>query len=435
MIRPLHLILVLALSLPLPVRGQGTDAPPAETLPDAPLLRVEFPETETIPGQSLSLRLTVLVPTFMPDPPVWPSMELPNLLVRLPGRSTNPTSEQIEGETWSGVTRHYRLSPMVPGDFTIPAQNVIVTWSNPATGETEKVTLATEPVAFRGVVPEGAEGLDPFIAASELQLTQQIEGAPDAMTPGQSFSRTVTVEVQGVSPMFLPPLTPPGEIPGLAAYPDEPVIEETDTRGDPGGTRAERVTFVAEGGTDGMLPAVTLDWFDIDAGEVKTAQTETVAIRVDGPPASRAEPRDWRVLTGIAVAALFLALFVVFVIRRTTPVIRRRLDDRRQTVLASEAHAWRVLGRTLSARDHAALRPALDLWAARAGDPDPRQDAGVQAALLALGAVQYGRVTGAGKPDSAVWEALGDALSRARAAAATRPASDVLPPLNPEGAV
>lgn len=435
MIRPLHLILVLALSLPLPVRGQGTDTPPGETAPDAPLLRVEFPETETIPGQSLSLRLTVLVPTFMPDPPVWPSMELPNLLVRLPGRSTNPTSEQIEGETWSGVTRHYRLSPMVPGDFTIPAQDVIVTWNSPATGETEKVTLATEPVVFRGVVPEGAEGLDPFIAARDLQLTQQIDGAPDAMTPGQSFSRTVTVEVQGVSPMFLPPLTPPGEIPGLAAYPDEPVIEETDTRGDPGGTRAERITFVAEGGTDGVLPTVSLDWFDIDAGEVKTAQTEIVVVRVDGPPASRAEPRDWRVLAGIAVAALFVALLLVFAVRRVVPVIRRRIDDRRQVVLASEAHAWHVLRRTLSAQDHAALRPALDLWAARAGHPDPRQDAGVQAALLALGAAQYGRTTDAAKPEDGVWDLLGDALSRARTATVTRPATEVLPPLNPEGAV
>ncbi|AVO39077.1 BatD family protein [Pukyongiella litopenaei] len=425
MIRRLHLILVLALVLPGPVRGQGADTPQ---------LRVRFPETETIPGQSLSLRLTVLVPTFMPDPPVWPSMELPNLLVRLPGRSTNPTSERIGGETWSGVTRHYRLSPMVPGNFTIPAQDVVVTWNNPATGETEKVTLVTDPVAFRGVVPEGAGGLDPFIAASDLHLTQQIDGTPEAMTPGQSFTRTVRIEVQGVSPMFLPPLMPSGDIPGIAAYPDEPVVEETDTRGDPGGARTESVTFVAEGGTEGVLPAVSLDWFDIDAGEVRTAQAETVAIRVDGPPVSRAEPRDRRVLAAIAVAALLVAWLIALALRRVMPALRHRIDARRRDVLASEAHAWRVLTRALAARDHAALRPALDLWASRAGRPDPRRDAGVQSALLALGAAQYGRAVGAGNREGAAWDALGDALRRARRVSASRPEAGVLPPLNPEGA-
>ena len=52
----------------LPVRAQ-----------DGPILRTEFEETQAIPGQSLSLRLTVLVPIYMPAAPVWPAMEVPNV--------------------------------------------------------------------------------------------------------------------------------------------------------------------------------------------------------------------------------------------------------------------------------------------------------------------------------------------------------------------
>ena len=68
--------------------------------PGTPILRVDFPETEAIPGQFLTLRLTVLVPTFMPAPPVWLSFEAPNLLVRVPEGGTSPVSERIDGETW-----------------------------------------------------------------------------------------------------------------------------------------------------------------------------------------------------------------------------------------------------------------------------------------------------------------------------------------------
>lgn len=64
---------------------------------DGPILATDFPETEAIPGQPLSLRVTVLVPTFMPSPPQWPSMEAPNLHVRVV--STGGTSQSVDGAT------------------------------------------------------------------------------------------------------------------------------------------------------------------------------------------------------------------------------------------------------------------------------------------------------------------------------------------------
>ena len=255
-------------------------APPAgaqeDVAPDGPVLRVEFDETEAIPGQPLSLRMTVLVPTFLPEPPVWPSLEAPNLLVRLPERSTNPTSARVGGETWAGVTRNYRISPMVPGEFAIPPQEVVVTWADPESNAPARAILRSEALAFRGVVPAGAEGLDPFVAATSLELAQTIEGEPGAMTPGDSVTRTVVATVAGTAPMFLPELMPPVAIEGVAAYPDEPLIAETDDRGTLGGSRTERVTLVAEGGGSGAVPAVTLDWYDLETGRVETASVETL---------------------------------------------------------------------------------------------------------------------------------------------------------------
>jgi MlrC C-terminus len=377
-------VVLLVLAFAPPLGAQEADEPAG------PVLEVDFKEAEAVPGQPLSLRLTVLVPTFMPKPPVWPSLEAPNLLVRLPEGSTGPTSKRIGGQTWSGITRHYRISPMVPGDFAIPPQEVMVTFADPDTNEPTKATLSTEPLAFSGVVPVGAEGLDPFLAAEALKLEQEITGDPETMAPGESVTRTVTARIRGTSPMFLPDLLPAMTVEGLAAYADEPALAEADDRGVLSGTRTERVTLVAEGGGSGEAPPVSLDWYNLKTGKVETATLEGFAISVDGPPARSAEPRDWRVIALTALAGALAVALALWLLRRLLPPLGRWVRARRADWLASEARAYARLRQVAKHRDHAALRPALDAWAAKVSGPDPRRDARLQDALRQLGAARYG---------------------------------------------
>lgn len=396
---------------------------------EEPVLQVTFEETEAIPGQPLSLRLTVLAPTFMPAPPVWPSLEAPNLLVRLPERSTGPTSQKIGNATWSGVTRHYRISPMVPGAFFIPPQEVVVTWADPETNEPRQATLATERLDFTGVLPEGAEGLDPFIAADSLELKQEVTGEPGALRPGDSLERTVVATIRGTSPMFLPPLLPPVDVAGVAAYPDEPVLNEAEERGVLGGTRTESVTLVAEGGGRGEVPAVSLDWYNLKSGAVETASVAGFAIEVDGPAATSAEPRDWRAIGLVTLAALAALAVGVWLLRRLLPLLCRWLHERRAAWLASEKHAFGALERVVARQDDAALRPALDAWAARLAGPDPRHHPGVREGLVAIGAASYARRASGDR--AAGWRALATALPEARRTALAQGESAALPPLNP----
>ncbi|SDW07693.1 Oxygen tolerance [Albimonas donghaensis] len=437
--------------------ARGADSAPAaaaETAPTRPILRLDLDAAEAVPGQPLTLRLTVLVPTFMPRPPDWPDFEAPNLLVRLPGRATSPVSERVGAETWSGVSRRWRIAPMIPGDIPVPAQEVRVTWSDPDGGEDLTADLPVDAVTFRGVVPEGAEGLDPFIAASGLRLERLVEPAGDAagadpdapgqgMAPGDSVTVTLTATVEGVSPIFLPTLAPPAAIPGLAAYPDPPQVSETDGRDGPGGARVERMSLVAEGGGAGELPAVTLRWFDLDAGEVREATVPAVPLSVDGPPArAAAAPRDWASLAVRGAAALAGLALLVGLARLAGPPLGRSLAARRAGRLASEAHAWAGLRRVVAARDHAALRPVLDLWAGRVAGADPRRDPAVSAALLQLGAARYGAAEGGAKgrakggaeeAEAAAWAALAAALPAARRQGRDGGGGDAaaLPPLNP----
>ncbi|WP_424929266.1 hypothetical protein [Amaricoccus tamworthensis] len=431
--KKLALITVMMLLAPL-ANAQEENAGAEEILIEAEngqaVLEVSFPETEAIPGQPLELRLTVLVPTYLPSPPVWPGLEAPNLLIRLPSRSTNPRSAPVDGETWNGVSRLYRISPMVPGDFFIPPQEVTVTYADPDTNEPVTATLNTPELGFAGVLPAGAENLDPFVAAASLELEQTVDGDPAGMTPGDSVKRTIVAKVSGTSPMFLPALMTQAQIEGVAAYPDEPVMTETEDRGEIGGTRTESTTFVAEGGGSGEVPPVTVEWYNLETETVETATVEGFSISVDGPPAKSDEPpRDWRLLALAGIAGLITVAIVAVLFRRFREPVSQHFAERREARLASEEHAWRQLHKALADRDAAALRPALDVWAGRVRGSDPRQRQGVQKALIALGAAKYGR--GATGSNSDAWRMLNDALTAARKTARHETATAAaLPGLN-----
>ena len=304
-----------------------------------PLIEVDFEENATIPGQPLLLRVTVLVPTWLPKPVIFPTLEAPDLLVQLPEGATGPVSRTIEGETWSGVSRRYRVTPMVPGQVQIPAQPLIVTWAEPGKPDPLQKTVTLDPIVIEGRVPEGAEDLSPFIAAQNLTLTQQITDAQMPLKAGESITVTVTAEIDGTSAMFLPPLLPVIDLDGIAAYPAEPTLVDKEDRGKLSGTRTESITLVAQSGGGGAFPAIELAWFNLGAQDIETASTNTFDVTVDAPPAlvQNADPRVLAVYGAGGVLALALC-FLAF--RRLAPKLRARLEAQRRRKEASEPWAY-----------------------------------------------------------------------------------------------
>ncbi len=414
-------LLLILLGLPGPLAAQE------------PVVRLELSEPETIPGQSVSLRVTILAPTFLPDPPIWPSYEAPNLAVRV--ASTGPTSERIEGASWSGVTRRYLISPMVPGTFDLPAQTVTVTWADPDTNAPLSNEMATEPLTITGVLPPGAEGLEPFFAAEALELKQTVEGETEGIAPGASVVRSVTASVRGTPPMFLPALLPPHQIDGMRAYPDEAVLEESGDRGVISGSRTERVTLIAEGGGAGEAPAVSISWFNLRSGEVETATVEAIPITIDGPPAvsTTQTPRDWRAI-GVSALALLLAVGVAaLILRKLAPPLSSWIGRQWARWRLSEPVAFRALRSTVRERNHKMLYDALEDWAAKLPGHGVLDDPRLREALGALGAARYGPGPRGGGSEAG-WRAVERVLPEVRMAAMERRKPAPLPPLNPDRA-
>lgn len=397
-----------------------------------PKLEVTFEENETVPGQPLTLRLTVLVPTFMPDPPVWPDFETPNLMVRLPSKASSPTSKSIGGETWSGTSRRYQITPVVPGTFEIPAGDVKLRYRALEGSDVLEAVLPVPAQSVTGVVPEGAEGLDPFVAAENLTLTQTVEGDTTGLDAGASFSRIIEVKIEGVSPMFLPPVNPEDGLAGLRAYPESPVVEESENRGVVRGLRLEKTTYVVEGSVEGALPEVRLQWFNLKTGRVEDAVADAVEVQADAPVlAPRSEPLDLAMLLrwGAVGVALMVAVWVA--IRWAVPVVRQYWLDAQDRRLNSAGFAYHQLRKALKTRALSASKQAYLVWSQRGPSASKETEEAIANAFLDIGAARFGQAQAAGALHA--WDRLNTLCHRKRRETRYRRDTKTpdLPPLNP----
>ncbi len=403
--------LLFILLFPVSVFAQGNE----ET---APQITVEGPKEPVIVGQPAIVRIKVLVPTFMPQPPEFPSLEQQNLLVRLPERASGPVSETVNGETWSGVQRSYRVYPLIAGDITFDAQTVAVTYADPATNAPVQATVDLPPVKITAEIPGGAEGLDPLIIATGFTLEQKLEG-PTEMQAGDAITRELTARISGTTPLLIPVLTPQQQSPLLRTYPKEPRISESEERGVLSGQRQEEVVYIAQQEGVAQLPEFSIDWFNLQTNQVETASVPATDLTLAPPkwqPPSLGEVLKLAAFVTIAVLAIG-ALW-----RFLSPRIRDLREARRGRYLASRRYAEDALKTAVQDHDLNANYTALELWRSRGGNSKNAKK--LEDCLTRIGAARY-----SGRDQSEDWSSALQSLTSLRDATARD--KDALPPLNP----
>ncbi|MBN8184693.1 BatD family protein [Roseibium aggregatum] len=401
-----------------------------------PILRLEMLEKSAIPGQPLIMRLTVLVPTWMLEPPVFPSFEIPNVVVRVPSRGTAPARERVDGETWSGVARNYHLSPMLPGRFLIPADTLRLTFADPDTRKPVRMEVTTPEIEFVGRVPPGAEDMSPFFAAKSLSLVRTLERNAETLVPGDAVVLKTEALVSGVSPMFLPELAPVMKIDGLSAYAKTPVIEETENRGVVSGSRTETTTFMAEFAGAYSIPPATFDWYNLDSGNVETIHLPTINLIVSGdksfpPPANRVSILEQATPWFIAIlVGLLLSLTIGRVLRS------QMFHDYVDRLKGSEYYAYRQFKRDLATKDVIRATRSAIRWQLLVENIHPNVDwRSFNSALTLISEPRYGVPQRRASIASQVeWQAIAriaEVIRRDLGVSVTSREPSVLPLLNP----
>ncbi len=157
----------------------------------SPTVEVSLDPTDPVTvGTPVEVSVTILVPSYMPNPPKWPDLQIADAITQLPDRATVPITRHVRQRSWSGLTRTYEITPQRAADFDLGGAEVTVTYADPDTNAPRQATLSLPDVSISAVLPKGAEGLDPFIAAQSLTLTAKIDGLPEKPKPGDAFTLT-----------------------------------------------------------------------------------------------------------------------------------------------------------------------------------------------------------------------------------------------------
>ncbi len=253
-----------------------------ETKSLTPFARAHLePVSKVTVGQPISVIVEVLVPSWFTGAPVFPDLDVQDAITIFSERGSNFT-ERIDGQTWAGQSRHYTVYAQRSGSFPIPKIPIAVKYYGEGIGPGATATVSPPSLSFTTRVPVEAEGLDYFIATTQLTLTQEFDRKPHMLKIGEAFTRILTVTVHDALSMVIPPL-PSSSMDGISAYPEPPTV--SDTSGERGaaivGTRKVTTTYVAEQEGDYRLPAIEIHWWDIGAKQLRSATLPPVEFHVN----------------------------------------------------------------------------------------------------------------------------------------------------------
>ena len=197
-------------------------------------------------------------------------------------------STRINGTEYAVTERKYALFPQQPGDLIIPAITVdaeVLSYKGGRQGfwgqtMTETRRIQSKPIKVQ-VLPIAA-GFDSgnWLAADDLQLTEQWSDASMQVTAGQPITRTLKLTAHGTTVAQLPELISLSLPAGLKTYPDQPQLHEE--KGSHGllATREEKIAFIATQAGDYQFPEVIISWFNTQTGQKQIARLPASKIQV-----------------------------------------------------------------------------------------------------------------------------------------------------------
>lgn len=236
------------------------------------------PAQDIVPGQKTTLTLVIATDRWFSGGTRIIPPEVPGLVILQTEQFASNASERRGNQSW--VIQRWTLDvyPQRAGNFTIPSVQARLQ-VNAGSDQNVEGIVDSKPLAFTATVPAALAGVDKWVAAPDFSVQQRFDRDLDTLQVGDAFERVVEFSATDLMAMMLPSLSAT-KIPGLAAYPYPPALDNSNNRGESRATRTERISYVVEAEGRYQLPVLDFYWWDTTRGRLEVLSLAAIEFSV-----------------------------------------------------------------------------------------------------------------------------------------------------------
>ncbi|WP_327438423.1 BatD family protein [Pseudomonas donghuensis] len=286
----------------------------------------------------------------------------------------------IDGVRHGVIEMRYAIYPQQSGDLKIPALNFSATaaqndaeqeLNTPRAGKQVQVS-STPLVLTVDPIPADYPANAPWLPANSLTLEEHWSPDPAQQQTqiGDSLTRTVILQAEGLSSAQLPPL-PGTEVTGLRRYPDQPQLRNQVNDRGLLGVREEREALVPTHSGRLELPSQEVVWWNTREDHLERSNLPARSLQIEDNPALSADKPasvdpvtvqthllwPWQLSTLVLALTTLLGFALWWRARSQPAVLRAAQTGPSPRTLLDD------LKRACQANDPQATRQALDAWA------------------------------------------------------------------------
>jgi hypothetical protein len=256
---------------PQAVPYQSTQAP------EAPLVETTISSQNAVEQQNLIYRIRVISSGNLKT--AVPQMPLPDgFVMRLLGEPQSHSQQQNNKQKI--ITEHtYLLVPLRAGMLTLPPANVTGEYDN---GQAYDIR-GSQPLYL--TVQPAVKGIAPWLPLHDLQMQAYLLDAHNP-SAGNPITLRVTIKAVGATGAQIPSIASQLRSDNFRIYPAETTTEgKLSTDGlRLQGQHTENFTLVPQYGGKLSIPALQLNWWNIDQQQLQTTSVPIRSFNVKGPP-------------------------------------------------------------------------------------------------------------------------------------------------------
>jgi hypothetical protein len=194
------------------------------------------------------------------------------------------------GQRYQVIERNYAIFPQTSGQMRIPPLQLDGQIANSQSRfdllgrQGQRVRRTSEPLEIEVTpLPEDL-GQRPWIPATSIDLQDDWQLHHPQLVVGEPATRTLKLQAGGVPAAQLPELTFKGPD-SFKLYPDQPQHKDSLSSSGITGILEQKIAIVPTQAGDFTLPAIDLNWWDLNTGQWKLAHLDELKLRVAAAPA------------------------------------------------------------------------------------------------------------------------------------------------------